>query len=150
MTNPVGNAWAVLCLASLLAPSAPAAEGEATRNGDLEMHCVAMASNELTPEAAQEFNVVRDPQRAVLLVTVFRHLAPGRTETQPAQVFAGAINTRNSLSNIPVREMRKGDAVYYLGEFRVSPPDTLHFLVNASATHGKPLKAEFSHGFVAR
>lgn len=149
MANSMGSPWAMLGLAALVALPALGAEKEAVRNGDLEMHCVAMASNELTPEAAREFNVVQDPQRAVLLVTVFRHLGPGRTETQPAQVFAGAINSRNSLSNIPVREVKRGDAVYYLGEFRITPPDTLRFLVNASATHGKPMKAEFTRSFAA-
>lgn len=149
MAKPVGNACAVLCLAALIAPTAQAGEGNAVRNGDLEMHCVAMSSQELTPEAAREFNLAQDPRRAVLLVTVFRHLGHGKTETQPSQVFAGAINTRNSLSNIPLREVRKGDAVYYLGEFRITPPDTLRFLVNANATHGKPLQAEFSHSFAA-
>ncbi len=149
MAIPMGFIRAAFCLAALHAASALAIEGEMTRNGDLELHCVAMPTSELTPEAAAEFNVARDPRRGLLTVTVFRHLGQGRTQAQPAQVFAGAINQHNSLSNIPVREMRKDGAVYYLGEFRVAPPDTLRFLVNASAAHGKPLKVEFSRSFAA-
>lgn len=145
----IGFIRAGLCLAVLHAPHALAVEGGTTKSGDLEMHCVAMPTSELTPEAAREFNVVRDPQRGLLTVTVFRHLGQGRTQAQQAQVFAGAINQQNLISTIPVREMQKDGAVYYLGEFRVAPPDTLRFLVNASATHGKPLKVEFSRGFPA-
>jgi hypothetical protein len=145
----MGFIRAAACLAAVHAPAALAVEGGTARNGDLEMHCVAMATSELTPEAAQDFNVIRDPQRGLLTVTVFRHGGPGKTQAQQAQVYAGAFNQRNQLTSIPVREVKRGDAVYYLGEFRVTPPDTLRFLVNANATHGKPLKVEFSRSFAA-
>lgn len=149
MAHSTGFIRLAACLAALHAPAALAGDGGTVRNGDLEMHCVALPTSELTPEAAQDFNVIRDPQRGLLTVTIFRHGGPGKAQAQQAQVYAGAINQRNQLSSIPVREVRKGDAVYYLGEFRVTPPDTLRFLVNANATHGKPLKVEFSRNFAA-
>lgn len=149
MAIPMGFIRAAVCLATLYAPLAMAAELGVAKSGDLEMHCVAVPTSELTPEAAKEFNVVRDPQRGLLTVTIVRNQGQGRVQALQAQVFAGAINQNNLVSTIPVREVQKGDAVYYLGEFRVTPPDTLRFLVNANATHGKPLKAEFSRTFNA-
>jgi hypothetical protein len=137
-----------LCLLWALAPGAHAREDNPVRVGDTEMHCVAMASGDLTPEAAQAFNVTRGPERGVLTVTLFRHGAPGVTHNVAAQVYAGAINQHNTLYTIPVREMRRGDAVYYLGEYRVEPPDTLRFLVNATVG-GKILKADFTRDFKA-
>ena len=149
MAIPMGFIRTVVCLAALHAPLALAAELGVTKSGELEMHCVALPTSELTPEAAKEFNVVRDPQRGLLTVTIVRNQGQGKVQALQAQVFAGAINQNNLVSTIPVREVQKGDAVYYLGEFRVTPPDTLRFLVNANATHGKPLKAEFSRTFNA-
>ncbi|HNQ03089.1 MAG TPA: DUF4426 domain-containing protein [Thiobacillaceae bacterium] len=149
MPHPQRHTWIVLCLAAL-ASLAVRADGVGTvRVGDLEMHCEALSSGTLPIEAAREFNVTPDPRRALLLVTIVRHLGPGLIQTQPAQVFAGAIDSRNALSNIPLREMRRDDAVYYLGEFRIAPPDTLRFLVNANTTHGRILKVDFSQSFTA-
>lgn len=136
------------CLATLHIQSALASEQEMARAGDLEMHCVALPTSELTPEAAKEFNVARDPQRGLLTVTFFRNLGQGKTQTRQAQVFAGGITQSNNLFSIPVREVRKNDSVYYLGEFRVTPPDTLRFIVNGSVA-GKSLKADFSRSFGA-
>ena len=138
---------ALLCLVLFQIPLCSASERESVRNGDIEMHCVAVPSMTLTPEAAQDFNIERAPERGLLTITVIRHMPNGEALTQPAQVFAGAISLRNSLSSIPVREVRRGNAVFYLGEFRVNNPDTLRFLVNGSAA-GKPLNANFSRNFV--
>ena len=136
----------LLSLAGCFALAASAAERATARLGDLEMHCVALPTMELTPEAAQGFNVTREPQRGLLTVTLFRHAGEQGAQTLSGQVFAGAINPRNTLFNIPVREVREGDAVYYLGEFHVAAPDTLRFLVNASVG-GKPLNADFTRSF---
>jgi hypothetical protein len=149
MAHSMGFICVAVCLAALHAASALAVEGGTTRSGDVEMHCVALPTSELTPEAAKEFNVVQDPQRGLLTISVFRHVGPGQTQSQQAQIYAGAINAQNQLLSIPVREVKKGSAVYYLGEFRVTTPDTLRFLVNANAAHGKPLKVEFSRAFGA-
>ncbi|MBU1664550.1 MAG: DUF4426 domain-containing protein [Gammaproteobacteria bacterium] len=47
---------------------------------------------------------------------------------------------------MPIREVREGDSVYYLGEFQVTTPDTLRFLVNANVM-GKVMKNEFAREF---
>jgi hypothetical protein len=64
----------------------------------------------------------------------------------PGQVYAGAVTQDNKLFTIPIREVRQADGVYYLGEYRVTVPDKLRFLVNANVL-GKPLKAEFTRAF---
>ena len=138
---------AALSSALLLAPVIAQADGhDVVRLGDLEMHCVAQSTAALTPEAAHNFNVTRAPDRGLLTIALFRHTGQGQTETQAGQVFAGAINQGNTLTNIPVREVRQGPAVYYLGEFRLQPPDSLRFLINAHVGD-KTLKANFKHDF---
>lgn len=149
MAISMGFIRTLACLAALHAPLATATEIGVVKTGELEMHCVAVPTSELTPEAAREFNVAREPGRGLLMVTIVRNRGQGQVQALQAQVFAGAINQANNVSTIPVREVQKDDAVYYLGEFRVSPPDHMRFLVNANTTHGKPLKAEFARAFNA-
>jgi hypothetical protein len=112
------------------------------------MHCVAVPTSELTPEAAKAYNVEPRPGRGLLTITLLRKVRTGEAKSVPGQVYAGAVNQGNYLSSIPIREVREGNEVYYLGEYRVSAPDTLRFLVNANVL-GKALKTEFTRAFNA-
>jgi len=144
--------WALGLAVSLCSwlsvPVSHARQESTVRQGDVEMHCVAIPAVELTPDAAREFNVSPAPDRGVLTITLLRYLAAGQAKSEAGQVFAGAINMRNSLSSIPVREVRRDGGVYYLGEYRLSPPDTLRFLVNANLG-ARSLTADFSQEFPA-
>lgn len=131
-------------LALLLAAPTQANDRYATR--DVELYCVAMPTTELTAEAAKAYNVERSPKRGLLTVTLVKKVRTGKNETIAGQVYAGAINQRNNLSNIPIREVQEGGSVYYLGEFHVNSPDTLRFLVNANVM-GKTMKSEFAREF---
>jgi hypothetical protein len=136
-----------LMLGSFIAV-APAQAVEIAKHGDLEMHCVAVPTSELTPEAAKAYNVEPRPGRGLLTITLLRKVRTGEAKSVPGQVYAGAVNQGNYLSSIPIREVREGNEVYYLGEYRVSAPDTLRFLVNANVL-GKALKTEFTRAFNA-
>ncbi len=139
-------ARATLLATALAASSAQAVE--VSRAGDLEVHCVAVPSTELTAEAAKAYHVEPSPGRGLLTITLVRHSRPGEARSVAGQVYAGAINQNNFLTSIPIREVREGGEVYYLGEYRLTPPDTLRFLVNANVL-GKMLKAEFTRAFGA-
>ena len=119
---------------------------EVAKAGDLEMHSVAVPSTELTPDAAKDYNITPAPGRGLLTITLIKKGRNGKAESVPGQVYAGAVTQDNKLLTIPIREIRQADGVYYLGEYRVSAPDTLRFLVNANVL-GKPMKAEFSRAF---
>ncbi len=135
---------ALLLFAVLLAPQVQANDRYTTR--DIELQCVAIPTTELTAEAAKSYNVERSPARGLLTVTLIKKGKSGKAETVAGQVYAGAINLRNNLSNIPIREVRDNDSVYYLGEYHVTTPDTLRFLVNANVM-GKTMKSEFAREF---
>jgi hypothetical protein len=136
------------CIAAFGLTASAALAGDITRVGDLELHCMAAPTTELTPEAAKTYNVIPSPDRGLLTVTLLRKNGPGAARSLAGQVYAGAINQSNQITSIPIREVREGNEVYYLGEYRVKPPDTLRFLVNANVL-GKMMKTEFSRGFAA-
>ncbi len=135
---------ALLLLAAVLATQAQANDRYSTR--DIELYSVALPTTELTAEAAKNYNVERSPTRGLLTVTLVKKGKSGGNETVVGQVYAGAINLNNNLSNIPIREVHEGGSVYYLGEFQVATPDTLRFLVNANVL-GKVMKSEFAREF---
>ena len=137
---------AVLLGAALIASSAQAVE--VAKVGDLEVHCIAVPTTELTPEAAKAYNVTPAPDRGLLTITLMKRTRPGEARSVAGQVYAGAVNQNNYLSSIPIREVRDGAEVYYLGEYRVNAPDTMRFLINANVL-GKMLKTEFTRVFSA-
>lgn len=140
-------AHAILLGAVLTITSAQAVE--IAKVGDLELHCAAVPTTELTPEAAKAYNVQPSPGRGLLTITLMKRMRAGEAKSVSGQVYAGAVNQNNYLSSIPIREVRAGDEVYYLGEYRVSTPDTMRFLVNANVL-GKSLKSEFTRVFSAQ
>jgi len=134
----------ILLLAALFAAQAQAHDRYTT--SDIELYSVVAPTTELTAEAAKNYNVERSPNRGLLTITLVKKGKSGKSETVSGQVYAGAINLSNNLSNIPIREVREGGSVTYLGEFQVTTPDTLRFLVNANVM-GKTMKNEFAHEF---
>jgi len=136
----------LVLMAALALAAAPARAAHTVNSGDLEVHLDVVPTNELTLEAAKDYNVERSSTRGLLTVTVLKKANGGKARSMPAQIYAGALNQNNYLMNIPIREMQKSNEVYYLGEFRLAPPETFRFLVNVNVL-GKPLKAEFSRLF---
>jgi hypothetical protein len=139
----------VLGTALLLIPSGSAVRAEEIhRAGDLELHSAAVPTTELTPEAAKDYNVQVSPDRGLLTVTLLRKGRNGEARSVQGQVYAGAVTQNNYLISIPIREVRQGDQVYYLGEYRLKAPDTLRFIINANVL-GRHLKGELTRVFQA-
>lgn len=138
MRHPWFHGFVMLCLALPVWANKTAA-------GNLELHAEAMPTLTLTAEAAAKYRVEPSAERGLLLVTVMRR-ERGNATTIPAQVYAGAMNRNNLTMSIPLREVNDGKVIYYLGEFRLTPPDEFRFLVNANVL-GTALKAEFSRKF---
>ncbi len=129
-----------LC-ASAVFLSAPAHAAVTITSDDVVVHMDAMPSTELTSEAAKRYNVTPAGNRGVLTVKALK-----QGKDVPMQVFVGAINSKNNLINVPMRETNGKDGSSYLGEFYVLPADNLNFIVNVNVL-GKPLKAKFNRSF---
>ncbi len=136
MTRFAGLLFALLGIVAV-----PAQGAETASAGDVVVHFDVIASTELTPEAAAKYNITPAPNRAVLTIDPLKHGKP-----VPAQVYAGAINSKNYLINVPIREKLDADGPRYLGEFYILPSDNLTFIVNVNVL-GTPLKARFNRSF---
>jgi hypothetical protein len=112
-------------------PSLPATE-TSKDFGDYILHFNAIATEELTPEIAQQYGIVRSANRAMLNVTILRKDEVGMTEAVPGSVAASAINLTAQLKNLSFREITEGDAIYYIAEFPISHEETLIFSIDAT------------------
>lgn len=98
--------------------------------GDYVVHFNALPTSFLTPKTAQDFDIVRSKQRAILTVSVMKKVLGTTGQSVPANVSAQAINLSNQVKDIEMREVTEGSAVYQLGEIRITDQEILNFTID--------------------
>ena len=137
--------FASLALALLL-PLAALAENS-VRSGELVVHYNAVPTTRLTAEVARQYGITRSANRALVNISI-RRGTPGADQAVAAEVSVAATNLSGQRSNLRVREVREGEAIYYLAEARVSGHETLSFEVEVKAEGAAaPIKASFRQEF---
>jgi hypothetical protein len=109
------------------APTVPTAEpaGESMKDiGDHAVHFNAQLTDELSPEIARAYNIVRSKNRAMLTISVVRD---ADNASVPAKVTVKTVNLTGQLKNIAMRPIEEQDAIYYIGETPVANRETLIF-----------------------
>lgn len=130
----------------LLAP--PLLAEQAARFGDVEVHYNAMPTDELLPEVAKNYRIDRSRNRGMVTLSVLKKTPLGVSQPVRAQVRVVLPTLTGQSVEVPVREIVEGTAIYYIGEFRITPPQTLKFRVTAQPEGGsQPLSFEFERAF---
>ena len=129
--------WA-LVLAALLAPGIGVGE-QKQRFGDFEAHYVVFPSTFVQSEIAHQYGLRRGPGLAVVNISVLD--AAGRGT---ACVIAGySKNLLGQNSSLTFKEVREGDAVYYLAEVRHADQEVLRFSLTVTPTDAEPFNLNF-------
>ena len=131
----------------LLLPQLIVAENS-TRAGEYTVHHNALPTSMLAPEIASAYGIVRSKYRGMLSVSVIKEV-PGTTGTAvQARIAARSRNLTGQIREIGMREIREGDAIYYLGEFPILDREMLTFTLEVSP-QGSPsaIKAQLSQEF---
>ena len=108
-------------------PQVPTAEpaGESMKDiGDHVIHFSAQSTDELSPEIARAYNIVRSKNRAMLTISVVRE---SDKRSVPADVTVKTVNLTGQLKKVAMRQIEDQDAIYYIGETPVANRETLIF-----------------------
>ena len=125
---------AALCLCSVAA----VAHAEISQKfGSLEIHYNALTTDELQPDVARTYKIERSKTRGLVTLSVLKKNKVGVLTPVPAKLSMYVTNLTQQLANVDMREVKEGTAIYYLGEFRVAPPDTLKFTATVEVA-GEP------------
>lgn len=138
----------VSLLAALFSFNLQAAQFESV--DDYMIHYNAINTSLLQPEVAKQYKINRSKNRALLNISVRKKGAGKMTQDTAvvATVKATVTNLNQQLQEINMREIREGDAIYYIGEFRVSDKETLDFVVTVDAENqGKEHQIKFRQEF---
>lgn len=107
----------------LLSACAAAAHAESfATHGEYTVHYNALPSTQIAPEVARQYAITRSANRALLNVAVRRGEA-----AVAARITGAATNLAGQRQELALREVREGEAIYYLAEPRTANQDTLAF-----------------------
>lgn len=112
--------------------SIPEAEpaGESSRDiGDHVVHFSAQSTDQLPPDIARAYNIVRSKNRVMLNVAVLNESDSSATS---ANVSVKTQNLTGQLKNVTMREIREQEAIYYIGETPVANQETLIFDISVT------------------
>lgn len=110
-------------------PEAQPAGATSVDIGDHVVHFSAQSTDQLPPEVARAYNIVRSKNRAMLNVSVLR--AADNTPVA-AIVTVKTVNLTGQLKNITMRQINEQDAIYYIGETPVANRETLVFDISVT------------------
>ena len=92
--------------------------------GDYIVHFSAQSTDQLPPEVARAYNIVRSKNRAMLNVSVIREADRAPVT---AAVSVKTVNLTGQLKDVTMRQINEQDAIYYIGETPVANRETLIF-----------------------
>ena len=110
---------------------------------DLDVHYSAFNSSFLQPQIAEAAGLTRGKNQGVLNIAVLRK-GVSTTATVSGQVR----NLMGQISNLSFRQVREGEAIYYLAQFPFSE-ETLTFTINVQSAGGPRNSFTFNQEFFA-
>ena len=128
----------IVLLSMLLAAPFAAAE-QYQRLGAWDVHYVVIRSSFLKPEIAANNGIIRGPDRAVLNLSILDQ--GGRPSV--AKVTGRFRNLLGLDTELEFDEVREGEAVYYLAQFRHTDREILRFSIDLTPPDGTNQRLEF-------
>lgn len=130
------------CIAGVLLPLlASFAQAEEQTFGDYTVHYQAVNSTFLTPEIAEQYDITRSESRAFLNVAVLRNEPDGSTTPVRAGLNGVKHNLLQQSEALEFKEVREGEAIYYIGQFDFSDREVLRFTLELSPEGQEPSHA---------
>ena len=108
-------------------PQAQPASASDVDIGDHIVHFSAQSTDQLEPDVARAYGIVRSKNRVMLTVSVLKE---GTTTVIPAEVTVRTVNLAGQLKNVTMRKIQEQEAIYYIGETAIANRETLVFNIS--------------------
>jgi len=112
---------------SAIVPQAQPAAASDADIGDHVVHFSAQSTDQLPPEVARAYGIVRSKNRAMLNVSILKE---GTITAVTADITVRTVNLAGQLKNVTMRKIQEGDAIYYIGETGIANRETLIFNIS--------------------
>lgn len=98
--------------------------------GDYVVHYNALTTDQLTPEVARAYGIVRSGTRVLLNVSVLKSDGNGLPSAVKAEISAAAQNLNGQRRQLDLREIAEQEAVYYIAIINITDQETLAFSID--------------------
>ena len=122
--------------------SLPAMAEQKQSYGDLDVHSSAFNSGFLQPDVAAATGMVRSKTQGVVNVDV-----PKAGTASNAKVSGSVKNLLGQSTALNFKEVKEGQAIYYLAQFPFEQRETLRFSLSVQAADGVPHSFDFNQEF---
>ncbi len=97
--------------------------------GNHVVHFSAQSTDQLPPEVARAYNIVRSKNRAMLNVSILEQEGNKAVE---GEVTVKTVNLTGQLKNVIMRKVQEQEAIYYIGETAVANREVLVFDISVT------------------
>lgn len=106
------------------------------------VHYNTMNTDMLPAEVAQQYNLTRSQNRALINIAVRKGSAADLTSSQavPANLKVTATNLTGQLKTIDMQMIESGDSIYYIGTFSFTNEEVLDFKVMVTPEYEGAIK----------
>ena len=119
--------------------------------GNFVLHFNAIRTDTLAPEIAKIYTIARSANRALLNISIVKKVEGTPGVPVAGRVTAQAVNLNGQFKDLTLREIREGDAIYYIGDVLVADDETLVFTVEATPADESSLySVRFQREFFGR
>ncbi|MEN8129589.1 MAG: DUF4426 domain-containing protein [Pseudomonadota bacterium] len=115
--------------------------------GDAVVHYNAVTTDFFDPHIAKLYGIKRSKNRALLTITVLKKRMGLASQPIKANIQATAVNLSNQITDLKMREIADGGAIYYIAEFPVANKETFDFTVNVKPEVGRENTVKFRKQF---
>lgn len=131
----------------LLLPVMALAENSTKIPGHTIHHNV-ITTDFLAPNIASAYRIIRSKHRGMINISVIKDVEGTTGKPAMASITARAVNLLGQSRQIPLREIREGEAIYYIGDFIIPGREQLIFVLEVMPEGAKrPYTAKLEHSF---
>ena len=133
------------CLISALLVSTAASAENMKKMGKMNIHYMAISATFFTPEIAKAYGIERSKYNGLVNISVLDNSKQG-TPAKTVSITGTARNLADQKKTLSFKEVREGDAIYYLAEVDYRNDETIRFdltITDGEETH----QLEFSQKF---
>jgi hypothetical protein len=109
-----------------------------------ELHYIVLNSTEIPAQIADTYNLSRSGKQAFINLSVLQQTLDGYGIATSADIKARQRSLLGQTSNITLREIKEGEAIYYIGSFRIFDQETLWFDIELELKDGTRFNYSFA------
>jgi len=96
--------------------------------GKMNVHYMAIGSTFLTPAIAKTYGIERSRYNGLINISVLDNSVKGNP-AKTVLISGNAVNNIGQTKSLDFREVKEGNAIYYLAEINYSNEETFHFTI---------------------